>query len=155
MNSKFYATLQKPINDSTILHPITLNLIENQKTKSLTLPYGSGSTISDQKYFTNEITEISTNHMELFHSDAYFFKIMFNTYLFDEILENIEDMITDANTKPTLEYILDRFKTLIINISESQKDKLINLYTKFYLFYDGVSLTYSEVFNLLEKNFKI
>lgn len=147
--------LSDHISELEVLHPITLHFIKNEPSKFLTLPYGESNELSKQEYFTNESGPVNNNYNTIFNSADYFMKANFNATTFDEKIKVIDDRLTLENHKETIGFMISRLISSVQLITESEMEKIVTLYIKFYSTYNNEILTYSEVFDLVKKKYHL
>lgn len=147
--------LSDRISELEVLHPITLHFIKNESSKFLTLPYGESNELGKQEYFTNESGPVNNNYNMIFNSADYFMKANFNATTFDEKIKVIDDRLTLENHKETIGFMISRLISSVQLISESEMEKIVTLYIKFYSTYNNEILTYSEVFDLVKKKYHL
>jgi len=140
--------LSEKQSDDNIFHPILLNFVTNDKQKHLTMPFGNTNKLSDQKYFINKTSKsiFPTNNNEIFFSNEYFFKAMFNASTFDEKIALLSDMLNSDHNEQTIGLILGKVLLTFDDINDQKINSLVEIYSKYYKKYKNIDMEYSELF---------
>ena len=136
--------------NAMVIHPITLSDVPNEKNKYLTMPTGPTNNMNEQSFFTSVKQPINNNHMDLFLSNEYFFKAMFNAEDFDSCIE-VLNTIMDSDCHPeTAAFLVKRFTGIFMTSNDSKKQEFINIHIKYYSKFENKDYTYAEIYEKIE-----
>lgn len=137
-------------NTNSLIHPITKTFLNDEKDKYLSMPHGPTNNIESQKMFSKTNNNISENANELFFSDSYFFTAIFNANTFDEKILTINNILDSGHNVQTVGFILGKFINTLDNTNDKNIEELIKMYDKYYKKYENVTLSYSELYDLIK-----